>query len=126
MKRFIIAAAAVLIGSSVLAPIQAVARDHVLAVRVAPPEPRHEAVPPARRGYEWAPGFWNWNGHRYTWTRGHWERARTGYVFHPTTWEQGDGGWRQNRGGWVRGERDRDHDGVPNRVDDHPNNPARR
>jgi hypothetical protein len=126
MKRIILAVAAILIGSSALAPVESFARDHVLAVRVAPPAPRQEIVPQARRGYEWAPGFWNWNGHRYAWTRGHWERARAGYVYHATTWEQADGGWRQSRGGWARGGRDRDHDGVPNRMDDHPNNPMRR
>jgi hypothetical protein len=29
------------------------------------------------------------------------------------------------RGGWARGGRDRDGDGVPNRMDSHPNNPNR-
>jgi hypothetical protein len=29
------------------------------------------------------------------------------------------------RGGWNRGRHDRDGDGVPNRMDDHPNNPNR-
>jgi hypothetical protein len=84
---------------------------------------RHETAPRARRGYEWAPGSWNWNGHNYAWSRGHWERARNGYVFEARTWERADGGWRHNRGGWVK--HDRDHDGVPNRADAHPDNPMR-
>jgi hypothetical protein len=124
MKKIICAAAAVLIASTIFTPIQSFAGDHVRAVRVAPPAPRHESVPAARRGYEWAPGFWNWNGHRYTWTRGHWEHARAGYAFRATTWEQADGGWRQSRGGWMK--HDRDHDGVPNRADKHPDNAMRR
>jgi hypothetical protein len=124
MKKIICTAAAVLIASTIFTPIQSFAGDHVRAVRVAPPAPRHESVPSARRGYEWAPGFWNWNGHRYTWTRGHWEHARAGYAFRATTWEQGDGGWRQSRGGWMK--HDRDHDGVPNRADQHPDNAMRR
>jgi hypothetical protein len=124
MKKIICAAAAILIGSTILTPVQSFAGDRMHAVRVAPPAPRHEAVPAARRGYEWAPGYWSWTGHRYSWTRGHWERARAGYAFRATTWEQTDGGWRQSRGGWMK--RDRDHDGVPNRADDHPDNPMRR
>jgi hypothetical protein len=92
-------------------------------VRTAPPAPRHEAVPAARRGYEWAPGYWNWNGHRYVWTKGHYEKVRRGYTYHRPEWKQGDNGWTMERGGWRHG--DRDGDGVPNRVDDHPNNPHR-
>ena len=34
-----------------------------------------------------------------------------------------DGRWNMNRGGWRRG--DRDGDGVPNRLDNAPNNPNR-
>jgi hypothetical protein len=124
MKKIICTAAAILIGSTILAPIQSFAGDRIFAVRIAPPAPRHEAVPAVRRGYAWAPGYWNWTGHKYTWKRGHLERERAGYAFRATTWEQADGGWRQSRGGWVR--RDRDHDGVPNRADKHPNNPMRR
>jgi hypothetical protein len=40
------------------------------------------------------------------------------------TWEQADGGWRLSRAGWVK--HDRDHDGVPNRADNHSNDPLRR
>lgn len=123
-------AVALLISTAAFAPVQAFARDSVVIVRNAPPPPRHESVPHARRGYEWAPGYWNWNGHRHVWVRGHWERARHGYVYHRPEWQQGDDGWRMNRGGWQRGERadgrsDRDHDGVPNRYDARPNNPNR-
>ena len=49
-------------------------------VRVGPPPPRHEAVPSARAGYVWAPGYWDYRGHRHVWVNGHWERARHGYV----------------------------------------------
>ena len=84
MKTMILGtAAALLIGSAALAPVQAIARD-VVVVRTAPPGPRHESVPHARRGYEWLPGYWNWNGHRYIWMRGHWERARHNMTPHRT------------------------------------------
>lgn len=96
----------------------------------APPAPRHESVPQARRGYEWVAGYWNWNGRRHVWTRGLWERVRKGYAYHRPEWQQGNNGWTLNRGGWQRGERadgrsDRDRDGVPNRADARPNNPNR-
>ena len=124
MKKIICTAAAVLIATTIFTPVQSFAHDHVLAIRIAPPAPRHEFIPAARHGYEWAPGFWNWNGRKHVWTKGHWERARAGYAFHPVAWEQANGSWRLNRGGWIKG--DRDHDGVPDRVDGHPNNPMRR
>jgi hypothetical protein len=131
MKTTILGTAvALLISTAAFAPAQAFAKDTVVVVRTAPPPPRHESVPHARRGYEWVPGYWNWTGHRHVWVRGHWERARHGYVYHRPEWTQDNGNWRMNRGGWQRGERadgrtDRDHDGVPNRDDARPNNPNR-
>jgi hypothetical protein len=41
-------------------------------------------------------------------------------------WEQANGGWRLNRGGSMKGGRDCDGDGMPNRADKHPNNSMRR
>jgi hypothetical protein len=124
LEKIICAAAALLIASTIFTPIQSFAGDRVRAVRTAPPALRHEPVPAVRRGYEWAPGFWNWSGRRYTWTRGHWEHARAGYAVRAATWEQADGGWRLSRAGWMK--HDRDHDGVPNRADNHPNDLLRR
>ena len=89
----------------------------------APPPPRHEAVPPARAGYVWAPGYWDWRGHRHVWVNGHWERARHGYVTTSRGGSRNGDRWRLHRGAWSRG--DRDHDGVPNAVDRHPDNPRR-
>jgi hypothetical protein len=124
MNRILSTAAALLIVSAVFTPVQSFAADHVLAIRIAPPAPRHEVVPAARHGYEWAPGFWNWSGRKFVWTKGHWERARTGHAFQAAKWEQDGSNWRLKRGGWTKA--DRDHDGVPNRADNHPDNPMRR
>jgi hypothetical protein len=133
MKKLLIAAAmAAALGAGVAVPSYA----DVVVVRTAPPPPRHEVVPHARSGYIWVAGHWDWNGRRNVWVRGKWERNRNGYVYHPTVWEQRDGRWVMERGGWQRGDRDhdgvpnrvdrdRDGDGVPNRMDDHPNNPNR-
>jgi YXWGXW repeat-containing protein len=89
----------------------------------APPPLRHEAVPAARRGYVWSPGYWNAKNNRHVWQRGHWERQRTGYHFVQPTWTQRDNRWQLERGRWNRG--DRDGDGVPNRLDRAPDNPRR-
>ena len=89
-----------------------------------PPPNREEAVPAPRRGYVWAPGYWNANGNRHVWQRGHWERERRGYYYAQPAWTQRDNRWQLERGRWNRGDRDRD--GVPNAVDRAPNDPTRR
>lgn len=71
-------------------------------VRVAPPEPRHEIVPTMRRGWEWAPGYWNWNGHRYVWVKGHRVRAQRGSHWVPHRWVEDGGRWRMDKGHWDR------------------------
>lgn len=93
-------------------------------IRIAPPPLRDEVVPPPRRGYVWAPGYWNWEGRRHVWHGGSWIRARPGYVYSAPTWVEHDGRWQMRRGAWARG--DRDHDGVPNAMDRRPNDPTRR
>ena len=126
MKKMILAA---LVASS-FAAVSLPASAEVY-VNIAPPAPRHEVVPTPRAGYVWVPGYWDWRGNKHVWARGHWERERHGYSFHPHRWVQRDGRWALEKGRWDR-ERvvenrggDRDHDGVPNRYDSHPNNPNR-
>jgi hypothetical protein len=121
MKKLLIAA--MLAGS--LGSVAVPASSAVIVVRQAPPEPRSERTPQARRGYVWAPGYWNWSNNRHVWVRGHWERERRGYVYNQPAWEERDGRWHMRRGNWERTRRDRDGDGVPNRYDDRPNNPNR-
>ena len=86
----------------------------------APPPHRREAVPAARRGMAWVPGHWEWRGQRHVWMKGYWVKARPGYHYRESRWQERDGRWQMNRGGW-----DRDGAGVPNRNDRHPNNPRR-
>ena len=145
MKSILAATAAVLISAAAFAPAQAQAqgRTEVIVVHKAPPPLRHEAIPAARRGYEWVPGYWSYNGRRYVWERGHYERVRAGYVYQQPVWRQDRQGWYLDRGGWVRADhrlarrdrdgdgvrnaydRDRDGDGIANRHDARPNNPNR-
>jgi hypothetical protein len=121
MKKLLIAA--LLAGS--LGSITIPAVSAVVVIREAPPAPRAERVPSARRGYVWAPGYWEWKHGKHVWTRGHWIRERRGYVYREPVWEERNGRWVMQRGGWDRARRDRDGDGVPNRHDDRPNNPNR-
>lgn len=126
MKTILAATAAVLISTVAFAPVEAQAqgRTEVIVVKRAPPAPMREAIPAARRGYEWVPGYWAWNGRRHTWERGHWERSRRGYVYAQPVWRQDRNGWYLDRGGWQRGDRadrvvrrDSDRDGIRNAVD---------
>jgi hypothetical protein len=121
MIRKVFAVTAVAATLGVAMPATSSAAD--VFVRVAPPPARVEATPAPRHGHVWVPGYWDWRGHRHVWTAGHWERERRGYVYHEPRWVERNGGWYMERGRWSRG--DRDHDGVPNRFDNHPNNPNR-
>jgi hypothetical protein len=107
-----------------------------IILQVAPPEVRYEAVPAPRRGYTWAPGYWDWRGNRHVWVSGSWVRDRPGYYYRSSRWVERDGRWHMQRGNWARGDRDRDGipnsadrdrdgDGVRNRADRAPDNPRR-
>ena len=121
MKRILITVAAALISTAAFAPVQAQAqtRTEIIVVKQAPPALRSERVPAARRGFEWVPGYWDWTGRRYTWVAGHYEKVRPGYVYARPEWRRDRNGWVLERGGWRSGQlaRDRDRDGIPNRLD---------
>lgn len=91
--------------------------------RAAPPAPRNEAIPAPRHGRVWVAGHWGWRNQRHQWVKGSWIRERRGYQYHQPAWVERDGRWQMQAGNWRR--QDRDGDGVPNRVDHAPNNPAR-
>lgn len=102
-------------------PLTSVART--IIIREAPPEPRQETVPQARRGHVWAPGHWEWRRGQHVWVAGHYMRARRGQHWQADQWVERNGQWELRRGQWRRG--DRDGDGVRNRDDARPNNPNR-
>ena len=91
-------------------------RNYV-AVQIAPPAPRYERTPRARRGYIWEPGHWVWNGNRHNWVAGKWLRDRPGYVYSRPTWVERDGRWYMEQSRWDRRGRDRDRDGIPDRME---------
>jgi hypothetical protein len=127
------------LAATLLAPVMPVAAVPAsVVIRIGPPPMREEAVPGPRRGYDWSPGYWNWNSRRsrHDWVAGSWIRSRPGYYYSQPTWVDRDGRWEQRRGAWTRGDRDRDGipnsrdrdrdgDGVPNRRDRAPDNPRR-
>ncbi len=127
MKRTLALAALILAGAAA-APLPSLAASNVsLYIGTAPPAPVYERVPPPRHGYVWAPGYWNWAGHRHVWVPGYWVAERPGYVYNAPAWYQGGGGWYMQParwtayGGYDRGYehvyRDRDRDGIPDRYE---------
>ena len=56
----------------ILAPVAAMAQ---IIVRVAPPAPIVEVHDhPPHPGWVWNDGYHRWDGHRYVWVRGHYDR----------------------------------------------------
>lgn len=99
---FYAAAAMIAISSAAFLPTQAMAQvDVSIAIGNAPPPPRFESEPQARRGYVWAPGYWNWDGRRHVWAAGQWQPERAGSRYRPAAWVQERNGWRLDQGGWI-------------------------
>ena len=73
--------------------------------RPAPPPPRYERAPAARRGMAWSQGYWQWRGQRYAWVPGHWVQARHGQHYRQPGWAQRQGQWHFTGGGWGHGGR---------------------
>ena len=130
-------AAAALSTSALIAPAMvtpAAAQGINIQIGTPPPAPVYEVVPAPRVGYVWAPGHYRYVDNRYVWTTGRWMAERPGYRWTPDRWERGPHGWYRVEGRWDHADRrasngawgDRDHDGVPNAYDNHPNNPYRR
>lgn len=131
-----LAAAAVVSLGSIATP--AAASPAGMTVRVGPPVLREEALPAPRRGYDWTPGYWNWDRrhNRHQWVAGNWVRSRPGYVYAQPMWVERGNRWELRRGAWGRGDmdrdgvrnsrdRDRDGDGTVNSRDRAPNDPRR-
>jgi len=87
--------------AAALAPAADAARVDV-DVNIGPPAPIYEAVPPPRAGYAWAPGYWEYYGHRHHWHHGYWMRERRGYAWAPHRWEEQNGRWHMYGGRWER------------------------
>jgi hypothetical protein len=102
MKRTLTFATLFALGAACL-PLPSMAQTGIgIVVGTAPPAPRFESVPAPRRGYAWAPGYWNWQGNGHVWISGRWEPARDGYQYQPSEWIRDGGGYRLRTGGWQQ------------------------
>lgn len=81
-----------------MAPAAAMAEVGIV-VRVAPPPPVVEHYgPPPHPGYVWISGYQRWDGGRYVWVPGRWDRPP-----HPGARWVGHR-WVHRRNGWVMQE----------------------
>jgi hypothetical protein len=71
-------------------------------IDIAPPPVRVETVPPARAGFVWAPGYWDYRGREHVWVAGRWVHERHGYHWVPDRWEQRGPHWHHEPGHWER------------------------
>jgi hypothetical protein len=71
-------------------------------VGIAPPAPVVEAPPPAPgAGYVWTPGYYNWNGSSYVWTRGAWVMPPAHHHHYVAgAWVHGHRGWYYRSSRW--------------------------
>ena len=71
-------------------------------VRVGPPAPIVERrPPPPERGYVWIGGYHRWDGARYVWVPGRWDRPPHPHaVWVPHRWVHRHGGWVLVEGHW--------------------------
>jgi hypothetical protein len=71
-------------------------------VRVGPPAPvvEHRSVAPGR-GYVWVAGYHRWDGGRYVWVPGRWDRPPHEHArWVPHRWVHRHGGWVLVEGHW--------------------------
>lgn len=71
-------------------------------VRIGPPAPivEHRPVAPGP-GFVWIAGYHRWDGERYVWVPGRWDRPpREHAVWVPHHWVHRHGGWVLIEGHW--------------------------
>jgi hypothetical protein len=68
--------------------------------RQAPPPIRVENPGPARGGYMWIRGHYEWRTNNYEWIPGHWEREKAGQVWYDGEWQLQGGVYVWQPGRW--------------------------
>jgi hypothetical protein len=78
----------------------------VVDIDVAPPASRHENAP-ARVGYIYAPGYYQWDEgrHQHVWMKGEYQAERRGEHYVPNQWSEQNGRYHFNEGRWEKGEK---------------------
>jgi len=86
MKKILLAGALALAGLATALPASA---QVGLYVRVGPPAPRYERIPPAPGpGFVWVGGYYDWAGGRYVWRPGRYlRRPYPGAVWVHPRWD---------------------------------------
>jgi hypothetical protein len=73
-----------------------------IAIRIGPPPPVYERRgPPPDRGYVWINGYQRYDGDRYVWTPGRWDRPpqeHQRWVAH--RWKHRGDHWEMQEGHW--------------------------
>lgn len=105
MKRSLTLATLIALGAAAYAPLPSMAQGLEVYIGTAPPAPVYERIPAARHGYVWAPGYWEWRGHRHFWVPGSYVVDRPGYVYAPPSWHQRGGRWYMSQGAWSPRDR---------------------
>ena len=95
MKRFVLA----LLLAATLLPAASYAQ---VAITVAPPAPIVETRGPAPgSGFVWIAGYHRWDGGRYVWVPGRWDRPpHPGAHWVAHRWVHRHGGWVLVEGRW--------------------------
>jgi hypothetical protein len=71
-----------------------------IITEMAPPPGKVEIMPPARDGYVWSAGHWEWSGRSYYWVGGTWVVQRRGAHYVPSGWEQRGDKWHFVKEHW--------------------------
>jgi hypothetical protein len=100
--RNIALAVVLLVGAGALSMPRSSFAGVSIDIDIAPPVARVEVVPPARVGFVWAPGYWDWRGHQHVWVAGYWMRERPGFHWVPAHWGQRGPHWHFEPGHWAR------------------------
>jgi hypothetical protein len=102
VKKVLVSAllAAGMIGAAAL-PLPSMAAVDIM-LNFGPPAVQYEAVPVARPGYVWSPGYYDYRDNNHVWVRGESIRDRDGYTYQPNRWVERDGRWNLERSRWDR------------------------
>jgi hypothetical protein len=85
-------------------------RDGTGHPTAAPPPLRVENHGPAKTGFVWIAGRWDWRNGAWAWIDGHWERERANQAWTPGRWELQGSFYVWIDGHWgASGDRTRDH-----------------
>jgi len=88
------------IGACALPAFATTTVEGYVEVDAAPPPPQKEAVPEARAGYIWVPGYWGWSGSKHVWVNGQYVPSRLNHHWVAANWEHRGSHWYFQDGRW--------------------------